>query len=302
MAPVNSAMACYPSAPAQVSSMRASLLAPALTVVLLLPFGCRKLDPIPQDADGAASWLYRNQDAEDTEEIIAAMDLVIDALAIDPEEEFVEGLLLPLDAASVEVVGRVAVETLPTEEQIAVTEEELEAGTYVVLEEQQGMVVASIIPCAVADVVGVVIRTDQDVVQGGYDVYDRAYTTDENALDNGEMLGWETNYTISALGATYDATILGQLRFLDEAKTYAVARAYLPTPGEFTRGGRYFRQDYQLDLFAPTEDGQTIHVFAVWRDMNLGGFHSSNAAYIATVSNAFRDADVAIADVCNPRE
>jgi hypothetical protein len=274
-------MACYPSAPAQVSSMRASLLAPALTVVLLLPFGCRKLDPIPQDADGAASWLYRNQDAEDTEEIIAAMDLVIDAL---------------------EVVGRVAVETLPTEEQIAVTEEELEAGTYVVLEEQQGMVVASIIPCAVADVVGVVIRTDQDVVQGGYDVYDRAYTTDENALDNGEMLGWETNYTISALGATYDATILGQLRFLDEAKTYAVARAYLPTPGEFTRGGRYFRQDYQLDLFAPTEDGQTIHVFAVWRDMNLGGFHSSNAAYIATVSNAFRDADVAIADVCNPRE
>ncbi len=280
--------------------MRTSLLASALTAGLLIPSGCRKLDPIPEDADGAASWLYRNQDSEDTEEIIAAMGVVIDALDIDPEVEFVEGLLLPLDAASVEVVGRIAVQTLPTDEQAAVTEEDLDAGTYVVLEEQQGMVVASIIPCAVEEVVGVVIRTDQDVVQGGYDVYDREYTSADDALDNGEMLGWETNYTISALGTTYEATILGQLRFLNEEQTHAIARAHLPTPAVFTRGGRYFRQDYQLDLFAPTDDGQTIHIFAVWRDMNLGGFHSSSAAYIATVSNAFRDSDVAIATVCNP--
>jgi len=43
-------------------------------------------------------------------------------------------------------------------------------------------------------------------------------------------------------------------------------------------------------------------VFAVWRDMNLRGFHSSNGAYIATVSDAFREADENIAAVCNPEQ
>ena len=282
--------------------MRTSLLAPLLITAVLATPACRKLDPVPEDADGAASWLYRNQDLDEPEEVIAAMDQLITALALDPEDQFMEGLLNPLDAESVEAVGRVPVSSLPEEEQGAVTEEDLAAGTYVMLSEQQGMVVASVIPCSVQDVVDVFKRTDQDVIQGGYDAYDRQYTSDEDALDSGEMLTWETNYTLSTLGATYDATILGQLRYVDADKTYALARAVLPEPGEFTRGGQYFHQDYQLDLFAPTDDGNTTHVFTVWRDMNLAGFHSSNAAYIATVSNAFRDADDNIAEVCNPEE
>ncbi len=285
--------------------MRAFHLAPIVVTALVVTSavvssGCRRLDPIPEDADGAAAWLYRYQDADAPQEIIDAIDVVVDAMAVPPDEGFVEGLLIPLDAETVEVVGQVAVGTLPEEEQGGVTDEDLDAGTYVVLADQQGMVVASIIPCSVQDVVEVFVRTDQDVIHGGYDEYERFYTSEADALDVGGMLSWQTNYTVTVIGATYDATIEGQLRWIDEDNTYAVARAHLPEPGVFSSGGRYFRQDYQLDLFAPTDDGQTVHVFAVWRDMNLLGFHSSNAAYIATVSDAFREGDEEIGEVCNP--
>lgn len=274
-------------------------LCPALLLALVAASGCRKLEPIPEGADGAAAWLYRHQDGDATDEIRAAIDQIVDELGVTTAEAgFVEGLLESLDAETVGVVGRSAVEALPPEEQEAITEEELDAGTVVQLSDQQGMVVASVIPCPVQDVLDVYVRTDQDVVHGGYEAYDRAYTADRDAFDDGEPLSWETNYTVSVLTSTYDATILGQVRWVDEDRTYAVARAHLPEPAEFTRGGKYFRQDYQLDLYAPTDSGETVHVFAVWRDMNLAGFHSSNTGYIATVSNEFRAADGRTAEAC----
>src|SRR5690606_21513438 len=112
---------------------------------------------------------------------------------------------------AVAAVGRAAVESLPADEQDQVTEDDLDAGTWVVLSDQQGMLVASVVPCAVEDVVDVFVRTDQDVIHGGYDAYDRRYTSPVEDFDLDTPLSWETHYTVSMLGSTYDARILGQL-------------------------------------------------------------------------------------------
>ena len=153
------------------------------SIVWISATGCRQLDPLPEDADGAAAWLYRYQDSDADGEIADAMQQLSDALGLHEMEEATEGLLLPLDADAVATVGRTAVEALPEADQAGVTEEDLDAGTYVQLADQQGMVVASIIPCALQDTVEVFVRTDQDEIHGGYEAYDRQYTADRDAFD-----------------------------------------------------------------------------------------------------------------------
>jgi len=276
-----------------------------LPLVALCALGCRKLDPVPADADGAAAWLYEHQEDGTPEEIDLATGNLVDALDLDALEEPFEGLLVPLDADAVAAVGREAVEALPEDEQADVDDDDLDAGTYVRLADQQGMITATVIPCDVEATAAVFVRVDQDVIHGGYDAYDRTWQTDGDAYLDGSAddLSWRTEYTVSVLGSTYDATILGQIRRVEpeEADAVVVARAVLPEPGTFSRGGQYFRQDYHLDLFLPHGDGETLHVFAVWRDMNIGGIHSSNAAYISTVSARFVDSDEEIGALCSAR-
>lgn len=282
-----------------------------LGALALLTLGaCRTLDPVPEGVDANASWIYRNQDTEDEAELAAALVQLRTDLALDDIDAYLERLLEPLDAASVAIVGKEAVEALAPEARDAMDDAALEAaldaGTLVRLADQQGMLVATKIPCTIDDTVDVFIRLDQDTVHPDYEAYARSYTTDRDAFGLDTPLAWTTDYTVSVLFSTYEATILGGVRWLEgvdadgTTRRFAVARAHLPEPATFTKGGTYFRQDYQLDVFLPTADDQTIHLFAVWRDMDLGGFHSSNTAYIATVSKAFRDGDEEIAAFCQP--
>ncbi len=278
--------------------MRAVLLPICL---ILTVTACRKLDPVPEDADGAAAWLYRHQGDGEDADVAEALRNLRDALDLDAQEEPVEALLAALDADAVGAVGRVAVESLPEEEQAAIDDAALDAGTYVRLADQQGMIIASVIPCAVEDVVGIHVRLDQDEIHGGYDAYDRAYLTDADAFFAGDLdaLAWRTDYTVSVIGSTYDATILGDLRWVDiDGARMGYGRAHLPEPGTFESGGGYFRQDYHLDLFYERAPGETVHVFGVWRDLKVAGFHSSNPAFIATVSSRFVESDEEIAALC----
>lgn len=275
-----------------------------LALALLVATGaCRKLDQVPEDADGAAAWLYQHQPDGEADEVAEAITYLVDGLELDALEGSLEGLVAQLPAAAVSAVGRTAVESLPADEQAAVTDSQIEEGTYVRLAEHQGMVIASVIPCSVQDVVNTHVRRDQDEIHGGYDAYDRQWTTDGDAFTAGQAddLAWSTDYTVSVLGNTYDANIQGQIRWvdLDDGTRVGLGRAYLPAPGTFTKGGGYFRQDYHLDLFFERAPGETIHLFGVWRDLRVAGIHSSNAAFIATTSKRFAEADETIAARCS---
>jgi len=276
---------------------------------LVAAAGCRKLEPVPEGVDANAAWLYRNQPEDADVEIAAGLRQMRADLALDDLDEYVERLLEPLDADTVASVGMQSVAGLSEEERAGMSEDDIEAaiaeGSLVRLSDQQGMLVATRIPCSIEDTVEVFVRLDQDVIHPDYQAYQREYTSDRDAFGLDTPLSWETHYTVSVIGFQYDARILGQIRWVTDDEggpPFALARAHLPEPGAFKKGEdakSYFRQDYQLDAFYETDDGQTLHLFAVWRDMNLGGgLHSSNAGYIATVSKAFRDGDLEIAEFC----
>ncbi|TVQ94466.1 MAG: hypothetical protein EA397_02005 [Deltaproteobacteria bacterium] len=277
-------------------------LASTATCLLLVMSACRRLDDIPEDADGAAAWLYQHQPDGEAGAVEEALLNLRQGLGLDDLDEPLEGLLLPLNAEAVAAVGRTALETLPEEERDAIDEALIEDGTYVVLADQQGMLIASVIPCTVEDTVAVHVRLDQDEIHGGYDFYERTYLQDAAPFLNGQRddLAWSTDYTVSVVGSTYDATIHGQIRWVDlpDGTKLGLGRAHLAEPGVFTRGGGYFRQDYHLDLFYEIAPGQTVHVFSVWRDLRVSGVHSSNAAFIATTSRRFVESDREKAEIC----
>lgn len=283
--------------------MRLALLTAGL---LLLTSACRRLDDIPDDADGAAAWLYQHQSDGEPHDVLEALLNLRQGLNLDELDEPLEGLLLPLSADAVASVGRQAVEALPEDQWDDVPEEEIEDGTFVRLEDQQGMLIASVIPCSVEDTVGVHVRLDQDEIHGGYDEYERVYLTDHEPFLAGERpdLAWSTDYTVSVIGSTYNANIQGQIRWVElpDGSRLGLGRAHLPEPGVFTRGGGYFRQDYHLDLFYEIAPGQTVHVFGVWRDLRVAGIHSSNAAFIATTSRRFVESDAEKGEICSGSE
>jgi hypothetical protein len=277
-------------------------LLPFTCTALVVATACKRPDDVPEDADGAAAWLYEHQPNGEPDDVTEALRNLRDALELDAMAEPMKGLLLPLTASAVQSVGLDVVELLPESEQEAISDDDLNAGGLVRLADQQGLLVASVIPCDVEDVVATHVRLDQDAIHGGYDAYLRQYTSDFSAFEAGTTptLSWQTDYTVSVIGSRYDATILGGVRWVDltDGTRMGHGRAHLPEPGVFTRGGGYFRQDYHLDLFYEHAPGETMHVLIVWRDLRVAGIHSSNAAFISTVSNRFLESDETIAEVC----
>ena len=274
-------------------------------VVALL--GCKHLDPVPEDADGAMAWVYENYATAEPADLADAVDKLHDALAAGSMTDALETTMTPLPATGVAAVGRTAAESLP--DPSTVTDADLDAGTYVRLADQQGMLIASVIHCPRDAVESILAATNQDEMHGGYDAYDREWDGDGAAYFAGDVytLTWTTEYTVSVVGSTYHATFDGGLRHVssDGSDTFrfgdvVLGRAVLPEPGVFDKGDGYFRQDYQLDALWERSPGETVHLFGVWRDLLVAGFHSSNAAFISLVSDRSVKADQEIEAICSP--
>jgi hypothetical protein len=278
---------------------------------LLALVGCKHLDPAPADADGAVGWLYENYAVAEPAAIADAVGKIADDLDTDGMSDAIETTISTLSADGVASVGRSAVEALPEDEQDDVTDEQLDAGELVRLSDQQGMLIVSVIGCGRDDVETLLAATNQDELHGGYDAYDREWDGDGDAYFARETdtLAWTTDYTVTPVpGSTYHATIEGGLRYVasDGGDAFpfgdvVLGRAVLPEPGVFDAGEGYFRQDYQLDVLWERAPGETVHLFGVWRDLLVAGFHSSNEGFIGLVSDRSVQADEEIEALCAAR-
>jgi hypothetical protein len=277
-------------------------------MLLIALTACKHVEPAPADTEGAAKWLYANYDEGDAAGIADAVDKISDDLDAGSISDAIETTMTPLSADAVATVDRVAVESLDEDAQADVTDDQLDSGEFVRLADQQGMLIVTVIHCSLADVEELLAMPDQNTLHGGYDAYERTWDADGDSYFAGETdrFTWSTDYTISTLGATYEANIHGGLRHVaaedDDAFRFGdmvLGRAVLPEPATFTAGGDYFRQDYQLDLIWERAQGETVHLFGVWRDMELSGIKSSNGAYISVVSDRSVESDGEIEDACS---
>jgi hypothetical protein len=277
-------------------------------LALLTLVGCKHLDPAPEDAAGAADWLYANFDGAEPAAIADAVAKMHDDLDAGAMTEAIETTMDPLSVEAVAAVGRTAVESLSEADQAEVTDAQLDSGELARLSDQQGMLIVTVIGCPRDEVEALLAATNQDEIHGGYDAYDRRWDGDgaDYFARTADRLTWTTDYTVSVVGSTYHATIEGGLRYVpatsgDDTFRFGdvvLGRAVLPEPGVFDTGEGYFRQDYQLDVLWERAPGETVHAFGVWRDLLVAGFHSSNPGFISLVSDRSVEADQEIEDLC----
>ena len=227
----------------------------ALLGLVLGLVGCKKVEPAPTELDDLAHYFWVNHDNEDSEQVASAVANLYTALDADNLDGSWDGSISDLTQDELELVGK------GDEDASAVA----------------GIFLASVINCPLADIKPLVYALNQDELHpGSYDAYDRSYTTDVDAYEAGQtdVVGWESNYTVSYVGKEYSAIIDATLRDLpnvDEEITphgeSVSIRGVLREPATFTDNDELgLFQDYQQEVYFKRSASETIHFYIIWRD------------------------------------
>lgn len=256
--------------------------------LLMFSVGCRKIEEAPADVDGLSRWFWVNyDDAEDAEIDEAVLNLHtsvgVDALELGDPVDGTLTDLLPEDIDHVEVPE----------------------GTDVTL--AAGMFLVNVIDCPLVDVEKIITALNQDeLYTGNYDGYERTYTSDDAAYfaRTTPQLTWDVEIDSKLLGSKYHESIKGGTRFAVETAESAhgsvlLSRTYMHEPAVFESGNKTFNQDYQMEIFYERAPGETVHLFGLWREFNMGsGLDQDNTTVQRTVLNALADWDDDTAEIC----
>lgn len=156
---------------------------------------------------------------------------------------------------------------------------------------------------------------------GNYDSYERRYTSDREAFLAGEAdtVTWEVDLTASNIATgSYAERLIGGLRRVPLADppeatsadapriddTHAlVARTWIPYPADFDNDNRSFTQDYQIEIYLPVPDGRMVHLYGIWREMDLGSLGDMEGDAIPQITlNNLLAWDRQTADNCDSDE
>lgn len=244
--------------------------------LLLTLSACAGVDPAPEDVDGLLHFLWDGwADADD-----AAMHEAI-----------------------VNLDGALPIDDLPTRGgQTRLTADQLASlgleGNDPSL--ANGFFVVTELACTVDEVEQIFIALDQPTqYPDAYDDYERVYTSDDAAYRarSTTTLTWDVEIAASPVGFDYIERISGAIRRIGDGEDgttelprgeWFAARTWLTEPAEEDDDNRSFEQDYQLDVYYETTPGRTVHVYGIWRQIDLGalGDQDSDAVVSITLNNS----------------
>jgi hypothetical protein len=175
----------------------------------------------------------------------------------------------------------------------------------------RGMYVFDVIHCSLDQVEKIVAALDQDKLYTGvYDSYDRKYTSDFDTYMSRKSptLTWDVDIAATILGAHYTESLHGGLRRVEPIDTMAtpfgptlMARAYMPSPAQFPGSGKTWNQDYQIEVYYERAMGETVHLYGIWRQMDLGTFlnlNTDNDEVVSTIVGHLVDWDNQTVALC----
>ncbi|HMV68031.1 MAG TPA: hypothetical protein PKA64_14385 [Myxococcota bacterium] len=244
------------------------------SIVLLLA-ACRAVDEAPQDLDAVlhdAWWAY-----DGAGDLGAAAEALI-ALA-DPDallDEPVDGTQSRLTATE---LTRVDLRAPPDDD-----------GTWRLPDPAlaRPIFLLNRFTCDLDQLERVLIHLDQDALFEAYDAYSRSYTSDDAAFRDGatDVLTWEAVASASYFGAgSYTETLDGGVRRFDLAAGRGLAgRTWIPFPAHNDGGAIQLRQDYQIEVYVPWGDGDVLHLYGVWRELDLGALGTMEKDTVARVT------------------
>jgi hypothetical protein len=218
---------------------------------------CNKVEPAPADIDGLSHFFWQQFDLDDDDQLNAGISNSV--LAIDPDnlQEPLRGTISNLSPEELSLIGK----------------EDQDPNAM------SGIFFANIVHCSLEDIEKAVYATNQDERHDGYEEYNREYTSDLNAYQSREVnrLTWQTNYTVNYLNKPLSVEINGAIRHVTgsaesaEQESSILARGVLTDDaylGDSETTGMF--QDYQLEVYFPISQNESVHFFTIWREMVIG--------------------------------
>ncbi len=260
--------------------MRERLL---ITCLGLIALAC-KVEPAPEDIDGLAHWFWQHLDDEGSDALQAG--------AVN--------LYAALDGGSFDGPLDGSITTLNQEELTLVDKGEESR------EDLHGVFMANDVACSTSLLEYQVYAADQDEMHPGtYVSYDREYLSDLEAYQarETEWLEWRSTYVVEDTGVSYEASILGTMRYVESIDDQLpgpllVSRGVLEAPA-YTNDDqdRGMFQDYQLEVYLPRGE-DTLHLYAMWRDAVFFGLDFGNSGMQTFVLDGMADWDVDSEELC----
>lgn len=173
----------------------------------------------------------------------------------------------------------------------------------------QGMLVITELDCSLDQIEEILVAKNQaEIYPGSYDEYARTYTTSIQDFLSGAApsVTWKTEYTVSLLERTYEATLTGGAKRVAGAApgggVMLLGRTILDEPARFIAGGdAEFNQDYQIEAYYEVAPTRVIHFYAMWREFRVSSLTSSHNLYINIVLGNLVDFDVRTSKVCRDK-
>jgi hypothetical protein len=167
-----------------------------------------------------------------------------------------------------------------------------------------GMMVATDIPCSLAQVERLTIARNQpELYPDVYVTYDRTYvTSDTDYLERKiDRLKWATQLTADLQGE-YSSKLDGTIRYVahasPDAKPVLLVRSFFPEPAVCKKAENRWDQDYQIELYYERSPGSVVHVYALWRDLKLGSLTLETQIATSVQLSGLIDWDVRTGKLC----
>ena len=143
-----------------------------------------------------------------------------------------------------------------------------------------GFFLASRFRCDLDVLADVLTHPNQGGVHPGvYDSYKRDYAVsrDEWLAAEFGLLSWSVEYEATPTATQYLARTKSAIRRFDangpiDGIRTLIQRTYLAEPAIFSGNpdNHIFDQDYQVEMFMQTAEGEVVHLYGLWRHMQLG--------------------------------
>lgn len=234
-----------------------------LCVLPLVLAGCKKVEAAPKELDDLFHWFWSEFDEGSDEQLAEGLRNLHDVVDGDSLDEVMDGSISKLSDGEANTVD------------VRNADGSKAAGIFLVRP----------FACKMGRLEKILYDLDQDeLYPGSYDRYDRDYVSDLGAYKSREdtNIDWETDYTATLLGASFDARVDGGLRRVakidgDQSPygAFIVARAWMPRPADFENKNKSLDQDYQIEIFW-RQGGRMLHAYGMWREADFGSGYSTN--------------------------
>lgn len=162
-----------------------------------------------------------------------------------------------------------------------------------------GMYSVNMLPCAIRDIEPILWAKKQDELYPGmYTSYERTFTTDADAYEaeTTDLIRWEATAGGDLVGTPFVEELLGGIHRVREGEAsprgrILVQRTVMNGPAVFDGGSKSFQQDYQIEVYWERAPKETMHLYGIWRELDLGGLTMESTQVQRIILNNFVEWD-----------